>query len=155
MEVTHSRFRIKGKSLSISPPPTRSTIFVQMSPQLSSRNAEPVDAEDKHSSDVAEGDQGRKGQRCATGTADRKTDRKSAHRLIEKRRRDKINEAYAILQHMIPACTGSIDKLGILQVCSLIPTCYWPVPPGSNIFLIEDLANVDHIPGFHRLYKVP
>jgi hypothetical protein len=36
--------------------------------------------------------------------------------LIERRRRSKMNEEFAVLKSMIPACSGEMHKLAILQV---------------------------------------
>jgi hypothetical protein len=42
--------------------------------------------------------------------------RKTAHSLIERRRRSKMNEEFGVLKDMIPACTGQdMHKLAILQ----------------------------------------
>jgi hypothetical protein len=53
-----------------------------------------------------------------TGTsAGRKIARKTAHSLIERRRRSKMNEEFGVLKDMIPACNGQeMHKLAILQV---------------------------------------
>jgi hypothetical protein len=48
--------------------------------------------------------------------AGRNMARKTAYSLIERRRRSKINETFGVLQGIIPACTGEIHKLAILQV---------------------------------------
>lgn len=53
----------------------------------------------------------------ATSAAGRKMARKTAHSLIERRRRSKMNEEFGVLKDMIPACTGEMHKLAILQVC--------------------------------------
>jgi len=48
--------------------------------------------------------------------ATRKMARKTAHSLIERRRRSKMNEEFGVLKDMIPACTGQeMHKLAILQ----------------------------------------
>lgn len=52
----------------------------------------------------------------ATSAAGRKIARKTAHSLIERRRRCKMNEEFGVLKDMIPACTGEMHKLAILQV---------------------------------------
>lgn len=49
--------------------------------------------------------------------AGRKIARKTAHSLIERRRRSKMNEEFDVLKNMIPACKGQeMHKLAILQV---------------------------------------
>ncbi|QUC18136.1 uncharacterized protein UV8b_02377 [Ustilaginoidea virens] len=54
-------------------------------------------------------------QPSATSAAGRRIARKTAHSLIERRRRSKMNEEFAVLKSMIPACTGEMHKLAILQ----------------------------------------
>lgn len=52
-----------------------------------------------------------------TTAAGRKIARKTAHSLIERRRRSKMNEEFMTLKTMIPACRGQeMHKLAILQV---------------------------------------
>lgn len=52
-----------------------------------------------------------------TTAVGRKIARKTAHSLIERRRRFKMNEEFGVLKGMIPACTGvEMHKLAILQV---------------------------------------
>ncbi|CAK7268095.1 hypothetical protein SEPCBS57363_002922 [Sporothrix epigloea] len=58
---------------------------------------------------------GKKKQPTATSAAGRKIARKTAHSLIERRRRSKMNEEFAVLKSMVPACTGEMHKLAILQ----------------------------------------
>lgn len=60
----------------------------------------------------------KKKQPSATSVAGRKIARKTAHSLIERRRRSKMNEEFGVLKDMIPACTGEMHKLAILQVRS-------------------------------------
>ena len=58
----------------------------------------------------------KKKQPSSTSVAGRKMARKTAHSLIERRRRSKMNEEFGVLKDMIPACTGEMHKLAILQV---------------------------------------
>lgn len=52
----------------------------------------------------------------STSVAGRKIARKTAHSLIERRRRSKMNEEFGTLKDMIPACDGQeMHKLAILQ----------------------------------------
>lgn len=46
----------------------------------------------------------------------KKTAKRTAHRLIERQRRSKMNEEFDVLKSLIPACTGEMHKLAILQV---------------------------------------
>lgn len=56
-------------------------------------------------------------QGAGTTAAGRKIARKTAHSLIERRRRSKMNEEFGVLKDMIPACQGQeMHKLAILQV---------------------------------------
>ena len=60
---------------------------------------------------------GKKKQNNNTTAAGRKIARKTAHSLIERRRRSKMNEEFGVLKDMIPACKGQeMHKLAILQV---------------------------------------
>jgi len=56
-------------------------------------------------------------KKAGSGTsAGRKIARKTAHSLIERRRRSKMNEEFGVLKDMIPACKGQeMHKLAILQ----------------------------------------
>ena len=52
---------------------------------------------------------------AATPTT-RKTARKTAHSLIERRRRSKMNAEFEVLKNLVPACAGvEMHKLAILQ----------------------------------------
>jgi hypothetical protein len=101
------------------PPPTRSRKIIQMKP----RGEQPVDLE----GEVVKGPTAKAGpapankkkQPSATSVAGRKIARKTAHSLIERRRRSKMNEEFGVLKSMIPACTGEMHKLAILQVSIL------------------------------------
>lgn len=58
----------------------------------------------------------RKQNTNGTTAAGRKIARKTAHSLIERRRRSKMNEEFGVLKDMIPACKGQeMHKLAILQ----------------------------------------
>lgn len=60
---------------------------------------------------------GKKNAGKSTTAAGRKIARKTAHSLIERRRRSKMNEEFGVLKDMIPACQGQdMHKLAILQV---------------------------------------
>lgn len=62
------------------------------------------------------GGRGKK-QNNGNTAAGRKVARKTAHSLIERRRRSKMNEEFGVLKDMIPACSGQeMHKLAILQV---------------------------------------
>jgi hypothetical protein len=60
---------------------------------------------------------GKKNNGKSTTAAGRKIARKTAHSLIERRRRSKMNEEFGVLKDMIPACQGQdMHKLAILSV---------------------------------------
>lgn len=62
------------------------------------------------------GNSKRKQAGAATTAQGRKIARKTAHSLIERRRRSKMNEEFAVLKEMIPGCQGQdMHKLSILQ----------------------------------------
>ena len=75
----------------------------------------------KHTSRAPDGQQEGNGkQPSASSAAGRKMSRRTAHTIIERRRRCRMNEEFAKLKGMIPACTGEMHKLSILQVGHLI-----------------------------------
>lgn len=115
------------------PPPTRTRKIIQMKPkpqqspstksgQASSGKASKESGKAAASSTAnaaaaAPASGNKKKQPSATSAAGRKIARKTAHSLIERRRRSKMNEEFATLKDMIPACTGQeMHKLAILQV---------------------------------------
>lgn len=126
-------------SFALPPPPTRSRKIIQMKPRTQDEaEAQPSEGGSKSSSSAksaasataaaagsgvtpsgnstgAGASTGKKKQPSATSAAGRKMARKTAHSLIERRRRSKMNEEFATLKSMIPACTGEMHKLAILQ----------------------------------------
>ncbi|KAM0564036.1 hypothetical protein ACHAPJ_000244 [Fusarium lateritium] len=128
----------KDSSFALPPPPTRSRKIIQMKPRQegnSDNNANKDKAKTTSKSsaaakttaaatnsktpaaaaDAVVDDKAKKKQPSATSAAGRKIARKTAHSLIERRRRSKMNEEFAVLKGMIPACTGDMHKLSILQ----------------------------------------
>ncbi|KAM0242734.1 hypothetical protein ACHAPO_001156 [Fusarium lateritium] len=128
----------KDNSFALPPPPTRSRKIIQMKPRQEgssdNTNKEKSKSTGKSSAaakatataanskaaaaplgEAATDDKTRKKQPSATSAAGRKIARKTAHSLIERRRRSKMNEEFAVLKGMIPACTGDMHKLSILQ----------------------------------------
>lgn len=128
----------KDDSFALPPPPTRSRKIIQMKPRGQEDDGESYHPKDTAKSTGSKGssasgkggataakdattttnkEQGKgKKQPSATSAAGRKIARKTAHSLIERRRRSKMNEEFALLKSMIPACTGEMHKLAILQV---------------------------------------
>lgn len=105
----------------IPPPPTRSRKIIQMKPRGQEAHDESLDlaknhpaiAPNSHAKDTksATTAAGSKRKQSASGgpttAAGRKIARKTAHSLIERRRRSKMNEEFGVLKNMIPACNGS------------------------------------------------
>ncbi|KAK5134435.1 hypothetical protein LTR08_006482 [Meristemomyces frigidus] len=107
------------------PPPTRSRKIIQMTPRESGQPstaqaqsaAMPLSATGRFDSTSAQSGSGKRKQSGTGNTAaSRKVARKTAHSVIERRRRSKMNEEFGVLQDMIPACQGQeMHKLAILQ----------------------------------------
>lgn len=133
----------EARGFELPPPPTRSRKIIQMKPKKDEEAparatprkasgsgggkaaAEPASAQAPAQAAATGSGVGKKKQPSATSAAGRKIARKTAHSLIERRRRSKMNEEFAVLKGMIPACTGEMHKLAILQVspdtCLLTP----------------------------------
>ncbi|KXJ91913.1 hypothetical protein Micbo1qcDRAFT_161958 [Microdochium bolleyi] len=108
------------ETFALPPPPTRSRKIIQMKPQTQAEPAEPVSsaktkANTPNATKAAPEAGSKKKQPSSTSAAGRKIARKTAHSLIERRRRSKMNEEFAVLKGLIPACTGDMHKLAILQ----------------------------------------
>ncbi|KAI3332332.1 hypothetical protein HD806DRAFT_190583 [Xylariaceae sp. AK1471] len=112
------------ETFALPPPPTRSRKIIQMKPRPQEEKGEDVEGTPSPAkgSNAAKNAAGRataskttKKQPSATSAAGRKIARKTAHSLIERRRRSKMNEEFAVLKGLIPACTGEMHKLAILQ----------------------------------------
>ncbi|KAM3419140.1 hypothetical protein BST61_g5085 [Cercospora zeina] len=103
------------------PPPTRSRKIIQMKPKDSDQqHAQPAAASKEsiggESAAAPKSGNKRKSANAGTTAAGRKIARKTAHSLIERRRRSKMNEEFGVLKDMIPACQGQdMHKLAILQ----------------------------------------
>ena len=107
-------------SFRLPPPPTRSRKIIQVNPK-GSVSAGPRAETGSGSLSVedsgARGGAKKRGKDSNTTAAGRKVARKTAHSLIERRRRSKMNEEFGVLKDMIPACSGQeMHKLAILQV---------------------------------------
>lgn len=101
------------------PPPTRSRKIIQMKPKDAQETpkgqSQSPNAKAPTSASTTNGT--KKKQTSNTSAAGRKIARKTAHSLIERRRRSKMNEEFGVLKDMIPACCGQeMHKLAILQV---------------------------------------
>lgn len=110
---------------SLPPPPTRSRKIIQMKPKApqDSAKAQPQ-VQPAKATTSASCSGTKKKQASNTTAAGRKIARKTAHSLIERRRRSKMNEEFGVLKDMIPACRGQeMHKLAILQVHTAVATC--------------------------------
>ncbi|THW38037.1 hypothetical protein D6D22_06934 [Aureobasidium pullulans] len=102
-------------TFALPPPPTRNRKIIQMKPKTAASEKQ---KEEEVEAAPAKGAGGRKkGANASSTAASRKVARKTAHSLIERRRRSKMNEEFGVLKDMIPACHGQeMHKLAILQV---------------------------------------
>ncbi|KAI1470939.1 uncharacterized protein F4812DRAFT_450101 [Daldinia caldariorum] len=120
-ETVKSRRRsstVQKEAFALPPPPTRSRRIIQMKPRPQEEPGEQSTADKAASTTNGKGAAGagsKKKLPSATSAAGRKMARKTAHSLIERRRRSKMNEEFAVLKGLIPACTGEMHKLAILQ----------------------------------------
>ena len=141
----------EARGFELPPPPTRSRKIIQMRPRQeeeergAEKEVEKATSGAKASSGgktgqpSTEGKGGKKKQSATSSAAGRKIARKTAHSLIERRRRSKMNEEFAVLKGMIPACTGEMHKLAILQVRDP-PTRPWHPPRLDMTGLILTLS---------------
>lgn len=122
---------------SLPPPPTRSRKIIQMKPKEAQDPPKSQSQTAKTNAGTGAGNGSKKKQANSTTAAGRKIARKTAHSLIERRRRSKMNEEFGVLKDMIPACRGQeMHKLAILQVSppTIIFTClgYSKQPKGIH-----------------------
>ncbi|KAI4219378.1 MAG: hypothetical protein L6R36_008366 [Xanthoria steineri] len=115
----------KASEYSLPPPPTRTRKIIQMTPKMqptdgpadSSLGSVPAKARSAGASaSSAKGKTAAKKQPSSTSQAGKRIARKTAHSVIERRRRSKMNEEFGVLKDMIPACKDQdMHKLAILQ----------------------------------------
>ncbi|KAI2624793.1 hypothetical protein GGS21DRAFT_493800 [Xylaria nigripes] len=116
-ETVKSRRRtavVPPKELSLPMPPTRSCRIIQMKPRQSEKGSSTLSSS-KGTGTKNAASKPKKQQPSATSASGRKIARKTAHSLIERRRRSRMNEEFAILKGLIPDCEGEMHKLAILQ----------------------------------------
>lgn len=118
---------ITPSSITLPPPPTRSRKIIQMKPEA--QHVKRIEHASESSTSLTEKDgssaaaAGKRKQTATTSTG-RKIARKTAHSIIERRRRSKMNEEFGVLKEMIPACSGQeMHKLAILQVNITCKVC--------------------------------
>ncbi|KAI1844328.1 hypothetical protein JX265_010243 [Neoarthrinium moseri] len=119
-EAVKSRRRsstAQKESFALPPPPTRSRKIIQMKPRPQEEPEEPSSPAKPSAgaTKTTATSSSKKKQPSSTSAAGRKIARKTAHSLIERRRRSKMNEEFAVLKGLIPACDGEMHKLAILQ----------------------------------------
>lgn len=116
----------KAPEYSLPPPPMRTRKIIHMTPKThvtkdtANSPLEHVSTERRSSGVPASSAKGRtatKKQPSSTSQAGKRIARKTAHSVIERRRRSKMNEEFGVLKDMIPACKDQdMHKLAILQV---------------------------------------
>lgn len=129
-ESIHTGPNGPSSTYALPPPPSRARKIIQMKPKGASSINQPSpesDASYRPPASVSASAAPAKGsnlsvtnskrkQPSATSAAGRKIARKTAHSIIERRRRSKMNEEFGVLKDMIPACEGvEMHKLAILQ----------------------------------------
>lgn len=118
---THQSQSDGSNNFTLPPPPTRSRTIIQMKPKSNSASdSSKIATQPNPRSNTRKSVSGTgavKKQPSSTSAAGKKIARKTAHSVIERRRRSKMNEEFATLKGMIPACTDQeMHKLAILQV---------------------------------------
>ncbi|KAI9759041.1 MAG: hypothetical protein M4579_002630 [Chaenotheca gracillima] len=118
-----------SKAFNLPPPPTRQRRIIQVKPRQKEKEKEakskasevppPVASKETSKSTESKGTVGSKkpspNKAGSTGPG-RRSARKTAHSIIERRRRSKMNEEFGTLKDMIPACQDQeMHKLAILQ----------------------------------------
>ena len=105
------------------PPPTRQRKIIQMKPRDGNATEKTSGSKrGKGIESLGSSQTCTKRKQTSTSAASKKISRKTAHSIIERRRRSKMNEEFAVLKSLIPACKGDMHKLAILQVGFLL-TC--------------------------------
>ncbi|KAL8944473.1 MAG: hypothetical protein Q9211_000570 [Gyalolechia sp. 1 TL-2023] len=108
-----------GSEYSLPPPPTRTRKIIQMTPKMDPRGETADSSTEKKpgkTRQTAIRKSTVKKQPSSTSQAGKRIARKTAHSVIERRRRSKMNEEFGVLKDMIPACSNQeMHKLAILQ----------------------------------------
>ncbi|KAI4108029.1 MAG: hypothetical protein L6R37_001311 [Teloschistes peruensis] len=145
-----------GSDFSLPPPPTRSRKIIQMTPKTSQApehvnsptEATPARARQTGARGApAARKTTTKKQSNTTSQAGKRTARKTAHSVIERRRRSKMNEEFGVLKNMIPACKDQdMHKLAILQASieylRYLEQCVTDLKAATNLKTIP--LNVQH-----------
>ena len=110
-----------SQDFNLPPPPSRERKIIQMKPKSSQPEGVETQTTKSASSKIItatapSASASKRKQPSTSSVAGRKIARKTAHSLIERRRRSKMNEEFDTLKNMIPACEGQeMHKLAILQ----------------------------------------
>jgi hypothetical protein len=109
-----------NEDITLPPPPTRPRKIIHMKPKSSVEQANAPNTSSPASKAAPttppSASNAKRKTPSSTSVAGRKIARKTAHSLIERRRRSKMNEEFGTLKDMIPACDGQeMHKLAILQ----------------------------------------
>lgn len=122
------------------PPPMRARKIIQMKPKTPSKETDHTSSSTGNQAEHAASGKKKQGP---SGSAGRKIARKTAHSVIERRRREKMNEEFSVLKNMVPACEGQeMHKLAILQVGLTTEGC-------GGFISTNDKS------GQHRIHAVP
>ena len=108
------------EDVTLPPPPTRPRKIIHMKPKSSTEQASAPNTGNPAPKAVPttppSTSNAKRKTPSSNSVAGRKIARKTAHSLIERRRRSKMNEEFGTLKDMIPACDGQeMHKLAILQ----------------------------------------
>ncbi|KAF8253412.1 hypothetical protein K440DRAFT_642369 [Wilcoxina mikolae CBS 423.85] len=107
--------------VTLPPPPTRTRKIIQMKPTPSSASSPPISPSTSRTPTTKPKPTPKTTtttppSSTTTSTTSRKVARKTAHSLIERRRRSKMNAEFESLKNLVPACRGvEMHKLAILQ----------------------------------------
>ncbi len=108
--TSSSVMKAKEQEHELPPPPSRPRKIIQMKPKSASSSSTSDYTPPAKSTGT------KRKQPSSNSAAGRKIARKTAHSIIERRRRSKMNEEFGVLKDMIPACGGvEMHKLAILQ----------------------------------------
>lgn len=108
-----------GSEYSLPPPPTRTRKIIQMTPKIDLRGDISDSSTEKRPAKTRQTATRKTVKKLPSSTsqAGKRIARKTAHSVIERRRRSKMNEEFGVLKDMIPACSNQeMHKLAILQV---------------------------------------
>lgn len=104
----------RKEHITLPPPPPRTRKIIQMKPKSSAKASTYTSASTGStliSTSSPSSSEAKKTPK-QPAQASRKISRKTAHSLIERRRRGKINDEFEVLKDMIPACKASQDGEG-------------------------------------------